>query len=324
MKMHMVAAINACLEQEMKRDKDILLLGEDVGVDGGVFRVTEGLFKKFPGRVIDTPLAENTIVGASIGMAAMGMRPVAEIQFSGFIFQAYHQIIQHMARMRNRTRGTITLPMVVRAPYGGLIRALEHHGESMETVFAHLPGLVVITPSSPYEAKGLLASALESNDPVCFFEPKKLYRSFKEEVPEERYTIPIGKARIAKEGSDISIITYGSNTPMCLDAAAELEKESINAEVIDLRTLNPCDWATVTDSVKKTGRAVVVQESVKTLGFASEVVARINEKAFYHLEAPIKRVTGWDTIIPLPATEKYFYPDVNRVKMAVKETMKEG
>jgi pyruvate dehydrogenase E1 component beta subunit len=279
------------------------------------------LIKKYPGRVIDTPLAENTIVGAAIGMAAMGLRPVAEIQFSGFIFEAYHQIIQHMPRMRNRTRGTITLPMVIRAPYGGLIRALEHHGESMETLFAHLPGLVVITPSSPYEAKGLLASALESNDPVCFFEPKKLYRSFKEEVPEERYTIPIGKAKVAREGSDISIITYGSNTPLCLEAAQELEKESINAEVIDLRTLNPCDWATVTNSVKKTGRAVVVQESVKTLGFGSEIIARINEKAFYSLEAPIKRVTGWDTIIPLPATEKYFYPDVNRVKLAVEETI---
>ena len=323
MKMHMVSAINTALDQEMKRDKDILILGEDVGINGGVFRVTDGLIKKYPGRVIDTPLAENTIVGASIGMAAMGMRPVAEIQFSGFIFESYHQIIQHMARMRNRTRGTITLPMVIRAPYGGLIRALEHHGESMETVFAHLPGLVVITPSSPYEAKGLLASALESNNPVIFFEPKKLYRSFKEEVPEERYTIPIGKARIAKVGSDISIITYGSNTPLCLETAVELEKESINAEVIDLRTLNPCDWKTVTDSVKKTGRAVIVQESVKTLGFGSEIIARINEKAFYSLEAPVKRVTGWDTIIPLPATEKYFYPDVNRVKKAVEETMRD-
>lgn len=325
MKMHMVAALNACLEQEMKRDENILLLGEDVGIDGGVFRVTEGLFKKYgKDRVIDTPLAENGIVGTSIGMAAMGLRPVAEIQFSGFIFEAYYQILCHVARMRNRTRGRFTLPMVIRAPYGGLIRALEHHGESMESVFIHLPGLKVVTPSSPYEAKGLLAAALEDPDPVLFFEPKKLYRAFKEDVPEERYTIPLGKAKIAKEGNDISLITYGSNTPLVLEAASELEKEGIDAEVIDLRTLNPCDWNTVIESVKKTGRVVVVNEAVKTLGFASEIITRINEKAFYHLEAPPKRVTGWDTIIPLPQIEKYFYPDVNRVKLAALETMKEG
>jgi pyruvate dehydrogenase E1 component beta subunit len=310
MKTHMVGAINACLDQEMKRDTNIILLGEDVGIDGGVFRVTDGLYKKYPDRVLDTPLAETGIIGTSVGMAAMGLRPVPEIQFSGFIFEAYHQILCHVARMRNRTRGRFTLPMVIRAPYGGLIRALEHHGEATE--------------SSPYEAKGLLASALTSPDPVIFLEPKKLYRAFKEEVPDERYTIPLGKARIAKEGSDISLITYGSNTPLVMEAAGELEKEGINAEVIDLRTLNPCDWTTIAESVKKTGRVVVVNEAVKTLGFAAEVIARINEKAFYHLEAPPKRVTGWDTIIPLPATEKYFYPDVNRVKLAVQETMKEG
>jgi len=324
MKMTMAQALNACLSQEMARDPNIILLGEDVGKDGGVFRVTEGLFDKYgKERVMDTPLAESGIVGTSIGMAALGLRPVPEIQFDGFSFLAYHQVISHMARMRNRTRGRFTLPMVLRIPYGGAIRALEHHGEAIETLYAHLPGLVVVTPSSPYEAKGLLASALESKDPVVFLEPKRLYRAFKEEVPEERYTIPLGKARIAKEGKDISIISYGSNTPMTLETATELEKEGINAEIVDLRTLNPCDWNTVTESVKKTGRVVVVHEAVKTLGFGAEIIARINEKAFYHLVAQPRRVTSWDTIIPLPETEKYFFPDVNRIKKAVIEVMRE-
>jgi pyruvate dehydrogenase E1 component beta subunit len=324
MKLNMAQALNACLDQELARDKNIILLGEDVGVNGGVFRVTEGLYKKYgKERVMDTPLAESGIIGTAVGMAAMGLRPVPEIQFSGFIFLAYHQILCHIARMRNRTRGRFTLPMVIRAPYGGLIRALEHHGESMESVFIHLPGLKVVTPSSPIEAKGLLAAALEDPDPVLFMEPKRLYRAFKEEVPKERYRIPLGKAKIAKKGSDLSIITYGSFIPPVLEAAQELEKEKVSAEVIDLRTLNPCDWKTVTESVKKTGRVVVVHEATKTLGFASEIITRINEKAFYHLEAQPRRVTGWDTVIPLPSTEKYFYPDINRIKMAAKEVLKE-
>ena len=324
MKINMVQALNACLDQELARDPNIILLGQDVGVNGGVFRVTEGLYKKHgKERVMDTPLAEAGIIGTSIGMAAMGLRPVPEIQFSGFIFLAYHQILSHIARMRNRTRGRFTLPMVIRVPYGGMIKALEHHGESMESVFIHLPGLKVVTPSSPFEAKGLLAAALEDPDPVLFMEPKRLYRAFKEEVPKERYRIPLGKAKVAKEGSDLSMITYGSYTPTVLEAAEELAKEKVNVEVIDLRTLNPCDWKTVIDSVKKTGRVVVVHEATKTLGFASEIITRINEKAFYHLEAPPKRVTGWDTVIPLPSTEKFFYPDINRIKTAVMEVLKE-
>jgi pyruvate dehydrogenase E1 component beta subunit len=324
MKMNMVQALNACLDQELKRDSSIILLGEDVGRNGGVFRVTEGLYKKHgKERVMDTPLAESGIIGSAVGMAAMGLRPVSEIQFSGFIFLAYHQILCHIARMRNRTRGRFTLPMVIRTPYGGQIRALEHHGESMESIFIHLPGLKVVTPSSPYEAKGLLAAALEDPDPVIFLEPKKLYRAFKEEVPEERYTIPLGKAKIAREGTDLTMISYGSNMPLVLEAAEELKKEGVEADVIDLRTLNPCDWETVAESVKKTGRVVVVQESTKTLGFASEIIARVNEMAFFHLEAAPRRVTGWDTIIPLPFTEKYFYPDVNRVKAAAMEVMGE-
>ncbi len=324
MKMTMAQAINACLDQELARDRNILLLGEDVGRDGGVFRVTEGLYAKYgKERVMDTPLAESAIVGTSIGMAAMGLRPVPEIQFDGFSLMAYHQVLCHMARMRNRTKGRFTLPLVLRIPYGGGIKALEHHSESVESLYIHLPGIVVVAPSTPYEAKGLLASALEGKDPVIFLEPKKLYRAYKEEVPEERYTIPLGKARIAKEGKDLSMITYGAQTPMVVEAAAELEQEGINAEVVDLRTLNPCDWTTVTESVKKTGRAVVVHEAVKTLGFASEIIARINEKAFYHLQAAPRRVTGWDTIIPLLSSEDYFFPDKNRVKAAVKEVMAE-
>jgi len=322
MKMTMAQALNACLDQELARDPDIIILGEDVGKDGGVFRVTERLQEKYgKERVMDTPLAESAIVGASIGMAAMGMRPVPEIQFDGFSLLAYHQVLCHMARMRNRTRGRFTLPVVLRIPYGGGIKALEHHGEGIESLYAHLPGIVVVAPSTPYEAKGLLATALESKDPVIFLEPKKLYRAFKDEVPEERYTIPFGKARIAKEGSQVSVITYGSMAPMVLEVAQELQQEGISAEVVDLRTLNPCDWNTVIESVKKTGRAVVVHEAVKTLGFASEVIARINERAFYSLRAPPKRVTGWDTIIPLLASEDYFFPDKRRVKAAVKEAM---
>jgi len=322
MKMTMAQALNACLDQELGRDPGIIILGEDVGKDGGVFRVTEHLQEKYgKERVMDTPLAESAIVGASIGMAAMGLRPVPEIQFDGFSFLAYHQVVCHMARMRNRSRGRFTLPLVLRIPYGGGIKALEHHGEGIESLYIHLPGIIVVAPSTPYEAKGLLASALESKDPVIFLEPKKLYRAFKEEVPEERYTIPLGKARIAKQGSQVSIITYGSMTPIVLEAAQELESEGVSAEVVDLRTLNPCDWSTVIESVKKTGRAVVVHEAVKTLGFASEIIARINEKAFYSLQAPPKRVTGWDTIIPLLASEDYFFPDKKRVKAAVKEAM---
>jgi pyruvate dehydrogenase E1 component beta subunit len=225
--------------------------------------------------------------------------------------------------MRNRTRGRFTLPMVIRVPYGGLIRALEHHGESMETVFAHLPGLVVVAPSSPIEAKGLLAASLESPDPVLFLEPKRLYRAFREEVPETRYKIALGKARIAKQGRDFSLITYGSNTPIALDAAEELEADGISAEVIDLRTLNPCDWKTVIESVKKTGRVMVLHEATKTLGLGAEIISRVNEGAFYYLEAPPKRVAGWDTIIPLPGTERFFYPNIQRIKLAAKELLED-
>ena len=321
MKMNMIEAIRLCLEQEMERDRNIVILGEDVGVNGGVFRATEGLFKKFGGgRVIDTPLSESGIIGVSIGMATHGLRPVPEIQFHGFEYNAYHQIVQHIARLRNRTRGTFTVPMVIRLPYSGGVKALEHHSESLESIYLHIPGLKVVCPSSPYDAKGLLASAMEDEDPVLYFEPKRMYRAFREDVPEERYAIPIGKANIVKDGDDVTLISYGAMTSVSKEAVADAQMQGISVEHIDLRTLSPCDWGTIIGSVRKTGRAVVVHEAVKTLGFGSEIAARIMEDAFLSLEAPVRRVTGWDITIPYPKQEDYFFPDRKRILNGIKET----
>ncbi len=323
MKANMVEAINMCLRQEMERDRDIVLLGEDVGVDGGVFRVTEGLYSRFgKERVIDTPLSENGIIGTAIGMAALGLRPVPEIQFQGFDYEAYHQIVQHMARLRNRTRGAITLPMVVRLPASGGIRALEHHGESAESVYLHMPGLKVVYPSSPYDAKGLLASALSDEDPVLYFEPKRLYRAYKEEVPEERYEIPFGKANVLRQGEDVTLISWGAMTYVSREAVEEAAGMGVSVEHIDLRTLSPCDYDSVFASVRKTGRAVIVHEAFKTLGFGAEIAARIMESEFLSLEAPIRRVTGWDIQIPYPKLEGHFYPDKERIVKAVIATTK--
>lgn len=321
MKANMVEALNLCLKQEMEKDNSVVVIGEDVGVDGGVFRVTEGLFAKFgKDRVIDSPLSEDGIIGSAIGMAAFGLRPVAEIQFQGFDYQGYHQVVQHLARMRNRTRGSITLPMVLRLPYSGGIKALELHSESLETIYIHLPGLKVVCPASPYDAKGLLAASLDDPDPVIFFEPKRLYRAFKEEVPEERYTLEIGKAKIAKEGNDVTLISWGAMTYVSMEAVAEAEAQGVSVEHIDLRTLSPCDWETVINSVTKTGRAVVVHEAPKTLGFGAEVAARIAEKALLSLEAPVKRVTGWDISIPYPKQEDYYFPDKKRILKGILDT----
>jgi pyruvate dehydrogenase E1 component beta subunit len=321
MKMTMVEAINSCLKQEMERDKNILLMGEDVGVDGGVFRVTEGLYDKFGrDRVIDTPLSESGIVGTAVGMAALGMRPVAEIQFQGFEYNAYHQLVQHASRLRNRTRGMFSVPMVLRLPCSGDIRALEHHSESMETIYAHIPGLKIVYPASPYDAKGLLAAALEDADTVLYFEPKRLYRAFREEVPEERYTVELGKANVLKSGSDVTLVSWGAMTHVSKDAVAEAETQGVSVEQIDLRTISPCDWDTIMNSVKKTGRCVVVHEAVKTLGFGAEVAARVMENAFLRLKAPVKRVTGWDVVIPYPKTEDYFFPDKQRILKGIMET----
>ncbi|NQV08420.1 alpha-ketoacid dehydrogenase subunit beta [Candidatus Woesearchaeota archaeon] len=317
--MNMVEAVRHVLDQEMGRDKDVILYGEDIGKNGGVFRTTDGLQKKYgEKRVIDSPLAEVGIIGTAIGMAAYGLKPVVEIQFSGFAYAGLENLISHAARIRNRTRGMFTCPMVMRTPYGGGIRALEHHSESVESLYIHIPGLKVVIPSTPYEAKGLLASAIRDPDPVIFLEPKRVYRSIKEEVPSKSYTIPLGKCRIVQHGSDITVITWGAMLKYTMEALAKMD---ISAEVIDVRTLSPFDEKTVIDSVKKTGRAVIVQEAVKTLGFASEIIARINEKALLSLEAPVKRITAPDIIFPLFKLENEYLPGEEDIIKGIKEVL---
>jgi len=318
---NMVEALNDALRLEMKRDKNILIIGEDVGEDGGVFRVTDGLAKEFGNsRVIDSPLAESGIVGSAIGMSLLGLKPVCEIQFEGFIFPAINQLVNHASRMRNRSRGRFTTPILVRCPIGGGIKALEHHSDSPETYFVHTPGLKVVIPSGPYDAKGLMISALREKDPVIFFEPKKIYRAIKEEVPEEAYAIPIGKANVIKEGKDVTLIAYGAWVKTAKEALEVLKDVSV--ELIDLRTLSPLDTETIINSVRKTGKCVIVQEAPKTLGLASEIIARINEKALYSLEAPVERVCGFDTIVPLRLHEEYYLPSVARIVSAVERVVK--
>ena len=318
-KLNLVEAINLGLMQEMERDENVIVLGEDVAVDGGVFRVTDGLLKKFGSkRVIDTPLAESGIVGMSIGMAMFGLRPVAEIQFEGFIMPALDQIISHATRIRNRSRGRFSCPLVIRSPFGGMVRALEHHSDSPETYFVHTPGLKVVIPSLPYDAKGLIVSAIRDPDPVIFFEPKRVYRAIKEEVPEKEYTIEIGKANIRREGNQITIISWGSMVRECEKA---LDSIKIDAELIDLRTLKPLDKKTIIGSVKKTGRVVIVQEAQRTLGLASEIIAIINDRALVDLEAPVERITGFDTIVPLAKLEEYYNPSVERIIHGIKKVL---
>ena len=315
-------AVRDALRDEMRLDPTVLVLGEDVGIDGGVFRATDGLIEEFgPERVIDTPLAESGIIGLSVGLAATGFRPVAEMQFMGFVYPAINQLFAHAARMRNRTRGRMTIPMVVRMPYGGGIHPPEHHSESYESLFLNTPGFKVVVPSNPYDAKGLLISAMRSNDPVLFMEPKRIYRAFREEVPDEAYTVPLGSASVAHTGDDVSLIAWGSMTRVCHDAAEVLAVQGISAEVIDLRSLNPLDRDTFIGSVVKTGRAVVVHEAPKTNGFGAEIVAQINEHALMHLEAPVQRVCGFDVIFPLAHQEKLYLPNRDRVVAAAKKTM---
>ncbi|MCU7817262.1 MAG: alpha-ketoacid dehydrogenase subunit beta, partial [Candidatus Thiodiazotropha sp. (ex Rostrolucina anterorostrata)] len=294
--MTMVEALNLALRQEMEKDDSVVLLGQDVGPDGGVFRVTDHLIDRFGSdRVVDTPLAESAIVGMSVGMAIYGLKPVCEIQFSGFSYQNFHQLENHAARMRWRTRGRLTVPMVMRAPYGGGVRALEHHCESREAYWAHTPGLKLVIPSGPRNARALLVSAIRDPDPVIFYEAKALYRAFREEVPEAEESLPIGKANIVRAGDDLTIITYGAMLRPALEAAEELQiKEGIEAEVIDLLTLSPLDESLMITSVKKTGRAVIVHEAPRSYGPGAEIVTRLLEGAFYYLEAPIARVTGFD------------------------------
>ncbi len=316
--MNLIQAVNSGLKCAMADDARVVVLGEDVGPDGGVFRATEGLQKQFGKmRVMDTPLAESGIIGVSIGMAAAGLKPVPEIQFSGFLYMAFAQLVNHAAKIRNRSRGAFTCPIVVRTPYGGGIRALEHHSESMEAIYVHTPGLKVVIPSSPYDAKGLLLSAIKGNDPVIFMEPSRLYRAVKEEVPEGSYTVPIGKAKIVKEGSQVTVISWGS---MLQQAKLALGHTSVDVELIDLRTLKPLDVDTIIASVKKTGRCVIVQEAPRTGGLASEIIALINEQALLNLKAPVSRVTGFDTAFPLYKLEDHYLPSTERIINAIEAT----
>lgn len=316
-------AINQALDQKMADDPRVVVFGEDTGFEGGVFRVTAGLQKKYGvDRVFDTPIAEAAITGSAVGMAINGLIPVAEIQFDGFVFPGYTEIVTHMARYRNRTRGGYTLPLVVRFPVGGGIRALEHHSESIETLLGHIPGLKVVIPSTPYDAKGLLISAIEDPDPVIFMEPKRIYRSGKQEVPEEMYRIPIGKAKVVKEGTDVTVVAWGAFVREVEKAMKLIEDENISVELIDLRTINPIDEETIINSVKKTGRFIVVQEAVKTYGPGAELISIINEKAFLHLEAAPARVTGFDITVPLAKGEHYHFIQPERIAAEIKKVAK--
>ncbi len=318
----LVQAVRDALYTEMHLDDGVIVLGQDVGKNGGVFRATEGLFDEFGGdRVVDTPLAESGIIGCAVGMAAMGMRPVPEIQFSGFMYPGYDQIVSHMARFRTRTRSRFTLPMTLRAPYGGGIRAPEHHSESKEAFYAHEAGLKVVMPSTPYDTKGLLISAIRDPDPVVFLEPKLIYRAFRGEVPEEDYTVPIGEAITRREGEDVAVFTYGAMTRPTMEAAEGLAEEGIEAEVVDLRTVSPLDREAIIDAFERTGRAVVVHEAPKTGGLAAEITAIIQEEALLYQEAPVKRVTGFDVPYPLYALEDYYLPSATRVEEGIREAV---
>ena len=322
-KMTMVEALNLAMHQEMAQDDSVVVLGEDVGVDGGVFRVTEGLLDEYgEERVMDMPLAESSIVGTSIGMAIHGLKPVCEVQFSGFSYFAMHQLESHAARMRWRSRGGYHVPMVLRTPYGAGIHALEHHSESREAYYAHTPGLKMVIPSGPRNARGLLVSAIRDPDPVVFFEPKAVYRAFREEVPEEEETIPIGESRIVREGDDLTLITYGAMLQPTLEAAEILsDEDGVKAEVFDLLTISPLDHAGFAESVQKTGRAVIVNEAPRSFGPAAEIASRLMEKSFWYLEAPIERVTAYDVIVPMFAYEQAYLPDAKRIVAAARKTL---
>ncbi|HVL88500.1 MAG TPA: alpha-ketoacid dehydrogenase subunit beta [Candidatus Thermoplasmatota archaeon] len=316
-----VQAVTSALRTEMRLDENVIVLGEDVGVNGGVFRATDGLQKEFgEDRVIDTPLAEAGIVGAAIGMALYGLRPVPEIQFQDFIFPAFDQIVNELAKFRYRSGGQYPCPVTIRTPYGGGIKGGHYHSQSGEAYFAHTPGLKVVVPSNPYDTKGLLIASIRDPDPVMFFEPKRIYRAVKGEVPEEAYTVPIGKAEVAREGADVTLVGWGAMLHVCLQAAEKAQERGISCEVVDMRTLVPLDEETLLDSVRKTGRLVTVYEAPKTGGFGGEIAAIVAEKAIEHLRAPIARVAGFDT--PFPYTlENYYLPDVPRTLHAIEKVM---
>ncbi|MBT5584310.1 MAG: alpha-ketoacid dehydrogenase subunit beta [Phycisphaerae bacterium] len=314
----LVQAINLALAQEMERDDRVMLIGQDIGINGGVFRVTEGLHERFGcTRVVDAPLAESGIIGTSIGLAMGGLRPIPEIQFEGFLGPAYDQICTHAARMRSRTRGGLTVPLTIRVPIGGGIHAPELHSDSPEAIFTHNPGMKVVMPASPYDAKGLLISAIRDPDPVIFFEPKRIYRAFREEVPEAEYTVPIGKARVVREGGEMTMVSWGATVVQCMNA---IEASGRDIELIDLRTINPLDMDTVAASVNKTGRAIITHEAPMTCGIGAELSARIMEQCFLNLQAPVQRVTGFDTIMPYYKLELDYLPDAERIGKAIAET----
>ena len=315
-----VEAINDALHEAMGNDDRTLVFGEDVAKSGGVFRATEDLLAEFgEERVLDTPLSEIAIVGAAIGLATYGYRPVAEVQFSGFLPPAFDQLVTNASRIRWRTRGELTAPMVVRTPYGAGVRALEHHSESLEAVYGHIPGLKVAIPSTPHDAKGLLIAAIRDPDPVLFMEPKRVYRSFREDIPEGTYTEPLGEAVVREEGEDVTVISWGAMMHKTTEAVENLD--GIDCEVIDLRSISPLDRETVLESVEKTGRCVVVHEAAKTGGFAGEIIASINDDALMYLEAPVNRVTGFDVPVPLLSMEDFYIPNPPRIEAAIAETV---
>ncbi len=313
-----VQAVNRALAEEMERNTNVVVLGEDVGVDGGVFRATEGLLEKFgPERVMDTPLAELAIVGTAIGMAVYGLRPVAEIQFMGFTYGAFEQIFSHATRIRSRSRGRFTCPLVIRTPYGIGIKAPELHSESSEAVYCHMPGLKVVVPSTPYNAKGLLISAIRDDDPVLFMEPASIYRAIRTPVPEEEYTVPLGKAAVLQEGAEVTVVAWGAMLHRAMAAA-----EGLDAEIIDLMTLKPFDEETILESVRKTGRLVIVHEATKNCGLGAEISALVSEEAIFSLKAPVVRVAGPEAVMPMARLEDEYMPGVERIRSALEEVMK--
>lgn len=320
--MTIIDAVKNTIDQQMDLNENVVTFGEDAGFEGGVFRATKGLQQKYgKDRSFDTPLAESAIIGSAVGMAVNGLVPIPEIQFSGFVFPAINQIVTHVARYRNRTKGTYHLPMVIRMPYGGGIRALEHHSESIESLFAHIPGLKVVIPSTPYDTKGLLTAAIKDPDPVIFLEPKRIYRAFKQEVPSEEFIVPIGKAKVLQQGDSITVVAWGALIREVEKAIKLLENEKINVELIDLRTIQPFDKETLINSVKKTGRFLVVHEAYKSYGPGAELIATINEQAFLYLEAPPTRLTGFDITIPLPKGEHHFIITPKRIASEIKKVV---
>jgi len=318
----LIEAITQALAHEMRHDDSVVVLGEDVGVNGGVFRATAGLQQQFgPQRVLDTPLDETTIAGLTVGMAAMGMKPVAEAQFDGFVYPMLDHIICHAVRFRYRTRGRLTCPMVLRVPWGGGIRAPEHHSEANEAMFTNVPGLRVVMPSSPARAYGLLLAAIREPDPVIYFEPKRIYRQYKEVVPDDGEALPLDVCYVLRDGSDVTLVTWGAQVKEALEAAEQLASEGISAEVIDVATLKPLDFATIAESVAKTGRCVIVHEAPRTAGFGAEIAARLAEHSMYDLVAPVERVTGYDTHMPLFRLEMKYMPGVDKVVAAAKRTL---